>query len=70
MIWKKKTGIRMDRDSHQVSLMLEKKIGNRMNRKGLLILLLKREAVLGKTRLQGEDKVVKWDQGMYIVSTH
>jgi len=32
MIREKKTGIRMDRNSYQVSLILEKKIGNRMNR--------------------------------------
>jgi len=47
----------------------EKKIGVRKNRKGLL-LLLRREAVLRKIRLQGEDMVAKRDYGMYIVSTH
>jgi len=44
----------------------EKKIGMRIDRKWLL-LLLGRKAVLRKIRLQGEDMVVKRDCGLYIV---
>jgi hypothetical protein len=47
----------------------EKKSGMRKNRKWLP-LLLRREAVLRKIRLQGEDMVAKRDYCMYIVSTH
>jgi hypothetical protein len=68
MILEEKSGMRMDRNSRQV-MILEEKIGMRMDRKWLP-LLLRREAVLRKIRLQGEDVVVVRDFGMYIVSTH
>jgi hypothetical protein len=55
--------------SRQVAMIRDKKIGMRMDRKWLL-LLLRREAVLRKIRLQGEDMVVKRDYGLYILSTH
>jgi hypothetical protein len=65
IIWEKKIGIRIDRKCLLLLLLLLK-IGIRMNRKWLL-LLLRREAVLRKIRLQGENTVVKRNYGLYIV---